>query len=227
MAGLGSLYLLWSSDDKSDFTEKVGPRYDRPSPTRRSHSSERQISPNRIPNTENIAGRYFGENALGIRSASPHEIGLIPTITHPESESAYREHAPQKHEELPTAGRQRVRRWLTAAGDSWANAAHQKLDVSDYNDAKAHRFPEVPGEGLRNPYLERTSEQYRQLREERASSTYAASIVSTPGLDNVTTPPPAILESPRLETSPTQKPKRRDTLEVPSPAHTHRRNESQ
>jgi len=225
LAALGSLYLLWYSDGKNDFTEKPSPRYDNPSPLRRSHSSERQISPSRQPNTDNTAGRYIGENALGIRSPSPNEIGLIPTITHPESEIDHREHVSQKSRGLPTAGRQRIRRWFTAAGDSWANAAHQKLDVSDYNDAKAHRFPEVPGEILRNPDLERTSRQYSQLREERASSTYAASIISTPGLDSVATPPP-ILESPRLETSPIQQPKRRDTLEVPAPTHTHRRNES-
>ncbi|KAF2853558.1 hypothetical protein T440DRAFT_389978 [Plenodomus tracheiphilus IPT5] len=228
LAALGSLYLLWASDDKNGFTEKSRLQYDESSPRLQSDNSRQQQSPNLLAVTHNNPGRHSGENALGIRSPSPTDIGLITTITHPESVNEHREHVSEarQNEELPTAGRQRVRRWFNAAGDYWANAAHEKLDVSDFNDPRAHRFPEIPGEIFRNPLLEQISRDYTQRREDRANSTYAASIISTPGLEQVNTPPPTV-ESPRPETSPSRKPKRRDTLEVPTPAHLHRRNGSQ
>jgi hypothetical protein len=164
---------------------------------------------------------------LGIRSASPNDMGLIPTITHPDLDHDVSEVAPQQEQqEQPTAGRNKVRKWFTAAGSYLGDAAHQKLDVSDYNDQQAHRFPEVPGEPLRNPALERISKQYSELREQnsRAESTYAASFVSTSGIEGGSTPPPQA--SPRPETSPSRKPRRRDTLEVPTPVHIHRRADS-
>ena len=171
---------------------------------------------------ENIHSRVLPDNALGIRSPSPNEIGLIPTITHPESEQMNDTEDPN---EEPTAGRNRVRKWFTSAGNYLGNVAHDKLDVSDFKDQKAHQFPEVPGEVLRNPALERISNQYSRLREERAGSTYAASIASTSGIEGSVTPPPT-QESPRPEMSPATRPKRSNTLEVPSPAHVHRRSES-
>ncbi|KAI8933745.1 hypothetical protein NX059_009459 [Plenodomus lindquistii] len=233
IAALGSLYLLWSNDDDSGFTEKTRQHVDERSPRPQSNNSRREPSPTHLPTTRNDVSRYSGENTLGIYPPSPNEVGLIPTITHPESLNEHREHIPEQGQQnsLPTGGRQRVRRWFNAAGDYWANTAHEKLDISDFKDPKAHRFPEIPGEVLRNPLLEQTSREYTQRREDRAASTYAgsayaASIVSTSGPEQVTTPPPRH-ESPRPDTSPNRQPKRRDTLEVPTPAHVHHRNESQ
>jgi hypothetical protein len=149
---------------------------------------------------------------------------LIPTITEPgveQIEQVETEDAPQ-HEttDEPTAGRPRVRKWLTEAANKMGNAAHDKLDVSDYNDKKAHTFPEIPGEPWRNPVFEQTRIQYDQLREQnvRAESTYAASINSVSGQEGGSTPPESHA-SPRLET----RPKRRDTLDVPTPIHKHHR----
>lgn len=220
VAALGSLYLLLASDEDSGVTEKSRLKDEESCPRPQSANNERRPSPTLL--SVNL-GRVSRENALGIRSPSPNEIGRIPIITHPESVNEHHEHAPEprQNENLPTAGRQRVRRWLNAAGDYWADAAHEKLDVSDFNDPKAHRFPEIPGEILRNPLLEQTSRDYTQRREDRANSTYAASITSTPGLEQVNTPPQTH-EIPRPETSPSRKPKRQATLEVPRPAHVHR-----
>lgn len=129
------------------------------------------------------------------------------------------------HEEnVPTAGRRLIRGWFTSAANYLGNAAHQKLDASDYKDKKAHGFPEVPGEPLRNAALERISKQYSELREQRALSNYSPSIISTPGVEGRTSPPPQ--ESPLPEPSPSLRPARRATLEVPAPAHTHRRGDS-
>jgi hypothetical protein len=168
--------------------------------------------------------RNAAGNALGIRSESPNEIELIPTFIH----SGSSDHDPQEdssHDpqaDQPTAGRHRVRRWLTAAGNKLGDAAHEKLDPDhDRKNEETHKFPEVPGEILRNPDLEQISQTYSRLREERASSTHSArSIMSTPAIES----PPPIHDSLRPETSPARRPKRRDTLEVPKEVH--RRSES-
>ena len=81
----------------------------------------------------------MGVNALGIRSPSPHDISLIPTITHPESEQENEIVGEPEPHDPPTAGRQRVRKWLNAAANKMGNAAHEKLDVSDYNDQVSNR----------------------------------------------------------------------------------------
>jgi hypothetical protein len=62
-------------------------------------------------------------------------------------------------------------------GDSF----HRRFRVSDYKDQVAHRYPEVPGECLRNPNLERIDIQYSQMRENARAwqdSEYAVSIAS-------------------------------------------------
>jgi hypothetical protein len=195
------------------------------------HDSDRHPSPSRTSDVHQSSGVDSDVSGLGINlSSSPEtrEMHLIPTITEPGLEQAETGGAHQNETtDEPTAGRPRVRQWLTKAADYMGNAAHHKLDVSDYNDQKAHGFPEIPGEPLRNPGFERVSMQYSQLREQnvRAESTYAASVNSVLGQEDASTPP-ASHTSPRLEISPSRKPKRRDTLEVPTPVHIHRRTES-
>lgn len=162
-------------------------------------------------------------NGLGIRSESPNDVALIPTITHPVSEREYVDENSQndRHGDhqpgLPTAGRHKVRKWLTSAGNYLGDTVHEKLDPSSHStNEDMHRFPELPGEVLRNPDLDRISRTYSRLREERAGSTYSASIRS--GIEGNASPPP-VHDVPRRESSPVQPPKRRATLEVPKETH--------
>lgn len=227
LAALGSLYLLWSTGDEVA-TEKPRPHYANSAASHRGPSSERQRSPARLSNFEFPISQNPAENGLGIRSTSPNAMARIPTITQPDLDQDHSFNRRESGEGQPTAGRNTVRKWLNSAADYLGNAAHDKFDVSDYKNEKARGFPEVPGEVLRNPALERISTQYSRLREEnsRAGSTYAPSIASTSGIEGSSTPPPPLHESPRPETSPARKPKRRDTLEVPAQVHGHRRSES-
>ncbi|KAH7080023.1 hypothetical protein BKA63DRAFT_233358 [Paraphoma chrysanthemicola] len=227
LAALGSLYLLWFREDEP-LNEKRNTQHLHSSCSPEVPGSDRNASPTRVSDVPRPSVAGSDVLGLGIRSASPNDMRLIPTITHADpDQDALEAGQQQEHEDQPTAGRNKVRKWFTAAGRYLGDAAHQKLDVSDYNDQKAHRFPEVPGELLRNPALERISKQYSELREQnsRAESTYAASVISTSGIDGSSTPPPPPT-SPRPDTSPSRKPRRRDTLEVPTPVHIHRRADS-
>jgi hypothetical protein len=187
--------------------------------------SDRDTSPGRSSGPRRPSGISPEGYGLGIETFSSNDMGRIPTIEEPgmERSATERTHRP---EDEPTAGRPRVRQLLMSVANKLGNAAHTKLDVSDYKDKRAHNFPEIPGEPLRNAALERVSEQYNTLREQnsRAESTYAQSIASTPGLEEVSAPPPHA--SPRPDTSPSRKPKRKNTLEVPTPVHIHRRTPS-
>ncbi|KAH8728427.1 hypothetical protein GQ44DRAFT_757347 [Phaeosphaeriaceae sp. PMI808] len=196
LAAIGSLYLIWFKEEKL----KDEPAFHR-SPSsfsQRELGSDRDPSPIRALDAQRSPGLLSDGNALGISSLSVNEMRLAPTITEPNFGRA-NTGARQDQEEF-MAGRKKIRHWFTSAANYLGNAAHQKLDVSDYNDQKAHRFPEVPGETLRNPALERISLQYSQLREQnsRAGSTYAPSITSTRGLEGGSTPP--MHASPRQDT---------------------------
>lgn len=193
----------------------------------RGSESDREVSPSRFPDDPHSSGAGPGVSGLGIRTTTSNDIGRIPTITEPAIErSATAGTRYRNGEDDPTAGRPRVRQWFTSAANYLGNAAHHKLDVSDYRDQKAHAFPEIPGEPLRNAAIGRISEQYTVLRAERsrAESTYAPSIASNSGLEGGSTPPTQA--SPRPDTSPSRRPKRKNTLEVPTPVHIHRRTES-
>lgn len=230
LAALGSLYLLWAVGEDQPQTSQT--QYANSNLSHNSPGSERNLSPGRRSMQEHSPYRVPFDNALGIRSTSPQSMARVPTITEPESERF-----PSFENEPETSGNQqdgvitsrnKVREWFTSAANYMGNAAHEKFDVSEYNDEKANRFPEVPGEGLRNPALERISTQYSQLRKEnsRAASTYSPSIASNYGNEGSAASPPPRQESPRPEISPSRRPARRDTLEVPTPAHIHRRSES-
>jgi hypothetical protein len=225
LAALGSLYLLWyKAGPTSD--EKAPVQYPPSEHSRHETDSDRHPSPTFVPEMNRSPGAGTEIHGLGIHSTPSNDLRLIPTITIPAIERSPTANTAQRESgDEPTAGRPRVRQWFTTAANYLGNAAHQKLDVSDYKDHEAHRYPEVPGEKLRNRALERTDIQYSQLREQnsRAESTYAASIVSTPALEGRSNSP---RPSSHPETSPSRAPKRRDTLEVPTPVHIHRRNGS-
>jgi hypothetical protein len=223
LAALGSLYLLWFKDDEI-LSEKPAIHHSLSGSVQHESNSIRQSSPSRASEVRGVAAVGSDSNALGIHSANANDMSLIPTITETGAEQRNASESPEhpgEHE--PTAGRAVVRQWFTTAANYLGNAAHQKLDVSDYKDQQAHTFPEVPGETFRNPALERISMQYSQLREQnsRAESIYAPSVHSTSGPEGGSTPP--LRTSPRPDTSPSRRPRRRDTLEVPTPVHIHRR----
>jgi hypothetical protein len=228
MAALGSLYILWSTSGDDVPKGKPPNQSENSDSSRISRSSERQPS-QRYPSPVYLGPDRETGDDLGIRSESPNVIELTPTITYPDSErhtgpasQAIRQDTHQLDQ--PTAGRNRIRGWLTSAGNYLGDAAHERLDPDHERvDEETQRFPEVPGEILRNPDLERISRTYSQLREERANSVYAASIMSSPALEGSASPaptsPPPHQEPPRPETSPSRQPKRRDTLEVPKGGH--------
>jgi hypothetical protein len=222
LAALGSLHLLWYKKGKAD-EEKEAVQHPPSENPQHETDSERNPSPAFDPEMNRPPCRCSERHGLGITPSD--DLGLIPTITMPSTERAPTTRTVQ-HEsnDEPTAGRARVRDLFTKAANKLGNAAHQKLDVSDYKDREAHRFPEVPGEKLRNRDFERIDKQYSQMREtSRAESAYAASIASASGLEGGSNSPHP---SPRPEHSPSSAPQRRDTLEVPTPVHTHHRNGS-
>ncbi|KAH3977655.1 hypothetical protein HBH70_106560 [Parastagonospora nodorum] len=226
IAALGSLYLLWYKGEK-DLQEEHTTLPHTSDYLQHGSGSDREMSPSRFPDEPRSPGAVSEGLGLGIRTTTSNDIGRIPTITEPaveRSATAGTQH--RNGEDDPSAGRPRVRQWFTSAANYLGNAAHHKLDVSDYKDQKAHAFPEIPGEPLRNAAIGRISEQYTVLRAERsrAESTYAPSIASNSGLEGGSTPPTHA--SPRPDISPSRKPKRKNTLEVPTPVHIHRRTES-
>jgi hypothetical protein len=218
LAALGSLYLLWFKGDETLIEQPAVHRSPSGSMQHESNSY-RQSSPSRASGVYHTSGVGSDSNALGIHQ---NDISLAPTITQTGVDQNFASGSLQydtEHE--PTAGRAVVREWFTTAANYLGNAAHQKLDFSDYKDEKAHTFPEVPGEPFRNRDLERISMQYNQLREQNSR---AESVHSTSGLESGSIPP--VHASPRPETSPSRRPRRRDTLEVPTPVHIHRRTSS-
>jgi WD40 repeat protein len=157
-------------------------QYPPPGHSHKETDSDRHPSPafnSRIDRSPSISLESHG---LGIHTTPSNDLRLIPTITIPAIERAPTTRTAQ-HEgtDEPTAGRARVRQWFTTTANYLGNAAHQKLDVSDYKDHEAYRFPKVPGEKLRNSALERIDIKYGQLREQRsrAESTYAPSVYSS------------------------------------------------
>ncbi|KAF1914295.1 hypothetical protein BDU57DRAFT_557965 [Ampelomyces quisqualis] len=217
IAALGSLYLLWYKED-TKAKEKPAIHY------HPSEGSGHEPPPSRSSGTHRSSERNSESHPLDIHPTLSNDWRLSRAITQPDLERNNTNGT--NYGDEPTAGRPRVRQWFTTAANYLGNAAHQKLDVSDYKDQKAHGFPEVPGELFRNPDLEITRTQYEQLREQnsRAQSSYAPSTHSTPGHEGGSTSP--LQSSPRLDTSPSRIPKRRDTLEVPAQVHSHRRAES-
>jgi hypothetical protein len=208
--------------------EKVDLQYPSSEHSYRGRSNHRDASPSHFFNAQPPSITSPDGNALGIRSMSPDDIRLMPTITHTDHDQSMQGMGiqPEEHHE-PTAGRGRIRKWLTSAGDYLGNAAHEKLDVSNFHNKEASKFPEIPGEDLRNAGLPQTHRQYSQLRERTSSaaSYHEHSNASVSNMENGFSP--SFVESPQPEISTLRKPVRKNTLEVPVQAHTHHRNESQ
>ncbi|EOA91417.1 uncharacterized protein SETTUDRAFT_162129 [Exserohilum turcica Et28A] len=215
-AAFGSLYLLWAAGDEEDLDEKRNTPCEPSNLSCHSRGSGRCASPQSPrpqPQANPESNANPQTNALGIRSESPYDVSLIPTITYPDSDSDHlNEMTSDGHQsDHPTAGRHKIRKWLTAAGNYLGDAAQEKLDREHSRTDEATRgFPEIPGEGFRNPDLEIISRNFDRMREARAGSTYTASIRS------------AVDEAQHPEASPAQSPRRRDTLEVPKETYQRR-----
>lgn len=134
LAALGSLYLLWSTGDDGHVQRRQSSHMDQCDVTRGSHSSEQYRAPSRLSMVQVESDVGADRQGLGIRSPSPHEIALIPTITHTASDTHDGGPTADYVEDQPSAGRHRIRHWLTSAANAIGDAAHEKLDTSDYKD---------------------------------------------------------------------------------------------
>lgn len=221
MAALGSLYLVWATDEeifiygKSKAPRPVSSQSHRSEqpPLSRGRASTVQCSPTRITQEKELFPRL---------SSDQNALQIIPTITEPvrgSSPDEHIEHAPVRVETAKSesnAGRGKVRSWLEKASVYMSDAAHRELDTSDYRDEKARRYPWIPGEELRNDIIHRTSTNYDKNR----AASYASSIRSANEVETASTPPAE--KSPQPDTSPdaiTSAPVRRPTLEVPPVAY--------
>ncbi|KAF1923709.1 uncharacterized protein M421DRAFT_104303 [Didymella exigua CBS 183.55] len=215
MAALGSLYIVWATDgeiivyDKPKAPRSVSSQSNHSErPQTRGRSSTQQYSPTRTtPGTETFPRLSSDLDALQIsitgasRAPSPDEhIETVRTRTDT-AKSDF------------NAGRGKVRNWFEKASVYMSDAAHRSLDVADYDNPKARRYPWIPGEELKNKHIHRTSTSYAEKR--RAASEYALSIASA--REPSPSPPPDT--SPRLESDTDAitivAPRRRSTLEVP------------
>ncbi|KAF2622995.1 hypothetical protein BU25DRAFT_350925 [Macroventuria anomochaeta] len=217
MAALGSLYIVWATDgdiiiyDKPKVPRSTSSQSDhsgRP-PLPRGRSSTAQYSPTR---TEQFLRH----------SSDPNALQTIPTITEPGRGSSPDEHIERVPVRADTAksesnaGRGKVRKWFEKAGVYMSDAAHRELDVSDYRDEKARRYPWIPGEELKNKDIHRTSTNYDKNR----AASYASSIRSAREAEGRSTPPAET--SPQPDASPdaiSVAPRRWSTLEVPPLVH--------
>lgn len=229
LAALGSLYIVWATDGEIIVYDKKTPRSESSHsnhserPQMRGRSSTQQYSPTKTTTRTETFPRFSGDmNALQIqvtgasrvpsRAASPDEhIETIRTRT----DTAKSEF---------NAGRGKVRNWFEKASVYMSDAAHRELDVSDYDNPKARRYPWTPGEELKNPHIYRTSSNYEEKR--RAASEYASSIRSARDPSptspaSPSTPPVEMLHRPDSDpdTITVAPPQRRSTLEVPPIAY--------
>ncbi|KAH9883690.1 hypothetical protein F4778DRAFT_775049 [Xylariomycetidae sp. FL2044] len=69
--------------------------------------------------------------------------------------------------------RRRVAGALTKVGNYLGNAAYDSFDDSEFQRGRASDFPEIPGEGSRNPMLSRIRETYNPRRDEDGNVTPA------------------------------------------------------
>lgn len=103
--------------------------------------------------------RPTGDNGDGTKRPKP-EVLLEETLT-----------TDKQREE--SGSRHRVAEALIALGGALGTATQDSFDMTKFREGAALEFPEVPGEGGRNPYLDRFRETYNpaaQASRSRASS---------------------------------------------------------
>jgi hypothetical protein len=223
LAALGSLYIVWATDGDIILYDKTKAPRSESSPSNqgerpsmpRGRSSQR-YSPTRTETFPRLSSDLNGLQ-ISITGASRVPSRVPSPDEHIETVRTHTDTAKSDF----NAGRGKVRKWFEKAGMKMSDAAHRELDVSNYDNPKARRFPWIPGEELKNPDIYRTSSNYDEKR--KAASEYAASIRSaretSPG--SPSTPPAEPL--PRPESNPDAitpiLPRRRSTLEVPPMAY--------
>ncbi|KAK2802009.1 hypothetical protein FQN51_004919 [Onygenales sp. PD_10] len=242
LAILGSLYLVLAADmDAVEKSERSN------NSVNHDDSSMHEIHERRSMTSIHsfASGAAEGPPSRGATSCE-----LVPTTTR--STAGFTD----------TGGRRKIAKALTTIGNYLSNAAHDRVDDSEFKTGPALDFPEIPGEIRRNPELTRIRGQYNQdrgdatptptLRGRSGSFRSVASSIDLEGLSRVPSrgssrspspiprsrPHALTLESGRtssdshphppsspLTSTPNARPKRRDTLEVPTAAH-HSRNHS-
>lgn len=220
MAALGSLYIVWATDgdiiiyDNSKAPRSASSQSDhseRP-PMPRGRSSTQQYSPTRpMQETETFPRLSSDPNALQISITGPDRVP---------SPDEHIENVPTRTDTAKSksnAGRGKVRKWFEKASIYMSDAAHRELDVSDYHNEKARRYPWFPGEELKNEHIHRTSTNYEKKR----AASHASSIRSAHEAEGSSPPPPVekvAQPDVRPDVSPDAinlVPQRRPTLEVP------------
>ena len=222
--------LKWTVNSKTLSLRDLSPVYHGPNITAESGLTIRSKSPNAIGLTLNITypESVVSQSSSGLLkpislapSGFPSIMGRMNSrrIRSKNAENAKQKspsfNAPPRDGEdttqqsdLPTAGRNRVRKWFKLAGNSLtSDAAHEHLRLEySYDDEFTKNFSEMSGKisyGSR-PEICNTS---RKRLGERKNSEYVASIVSTSGLESNSSSPP----SPSVFRS--------DAFEVPREVH--------
>lgn len=192
---------------------------------RRGRSSTQQYSPTRrTQDTETFPPFSSDENALHISITEPERAcSRDEHLEHVDARSdEHLEHVAIRSDTAKSdfnAGRGKVRNWFEKAGVYMSDAAHRELDVSDYDNPKARRYPWIPGEELKNQHIHRTSTNYEEKR--RAASECASSIASArePGSPSCEVKVGTELDAEDSEVVGKARPRRRSTLEVPPIAY--------
>lgn len=234
LAALGSLYLLLSSDQPElDEKGKAVVHHCNCS----THHTSTSVSPSSTP----LATPAIRRSSSKDERRSLEEIEIVPSTSSP----VVRTQTKRSWTQSDVGNRRKVANVLSNIGNYIGTAAQDRFDDSEFKHGKAVDYPELPGEGYRNPGLGLIRREYNQPRDETRPSR-APSFISITGYEGSirgVSPQPQSPRSPstsrphastmpsRISTelqNPTstssvpldrgRKP-RRDTLEVPSPIH--------
>lgn len=205
-AALGSLYLLLAG--KMDAAEES----DTKSFAQHCNCSHHHPSLERLPTLTVQHGAGNSPDGRASRSMDVDGNDLRPSATNDLRLSTTRR-------TTDVGNRRKVASTLTTIGNKLGTAAHDKFDTSEFKRGKARDFPFVPAEMQRNPNWAQIREQYNPPRD------YLGNVTpefrpqrSRPGsFTNVSVSSGGIgAEASSSSPAPAR---RRDTLEVPSPAH--------
>lgn len=223
MAALGSMYLYWTmGEDIITYGHRKqsgarSPNSDSGQQYRGRRSDEHR-SPTRITRTPPMMQRHSSEN---------NGLGLNLTITAPDEEPNSVEcieylsaRSDTEQTRKSNAGRSRIRKWFENVSEVMTETAHRELDTSDFRTKTRHadKWPMTPGEELKNKEFYSTSEQYAELKLQRAASR-PSSIRSANGGEGPSSPPAVRVRSRSGGSADFTTPVRRDTLEVPVALH--------
>ncbi|KAG4442566.1 hypothetical protein IFR05_001978 [Cadophora sp. M221] len=232
LASLGSLYLLLSSDQPDlDEKGKAAIHHHCNCSTHNISMSPSQSSTPVV--TPAIIRRSTSKD--GRRSLA--EIETVPSTSGP----AVRTQTKRSWTQTDAGNRRKVANVLTNIGNYIGTAAQDRFDDSEFKHGKAVDYPELPGEGYRNPGLGLIRREYNQPRDAEVRPSRAPSFTGVSGAEgsirgvSPQSPRSPSTQRPHASTipgrtsteshNPTSSSSvplnrgRRDTLEVPSPIH--------